>query len=434
MWWRDTKDAPWRSLAKFPSLRQGFVPDFVDTGGKLYVVSQSGSRTSVLKRFDFTDNKVEDASLVSTPGFDFGGQVLSDVATGRPLGVRVETDAESTIWFDPRMKALQKIADDRFPGRINRLSCTRCDGDAVVLNFSYSDQDPGSYWIYRTSASVWEPVGKVRPDIDPRTMATLDFQRIKARDGEDLPVWVTQTKLAKGAPPPPAVILVHGGPWVRGTYWHWNPEAQFLASRGYVVIEAEYRGSTGFGDSHFRKGFKAWGTTMQDDVADAVQWAAGKGLIDGKRVCIAGASYGGYAVLMGLIRHPESYRCGVAWVAVTDPRLRYVEDTASDSSNEVRSYSLPTLVGDPVQDAELLKAATPVARAAEIRAPVLMAFGREDRRVPLENGTLIRQAMKDAGHDPEYVVYDGEGHGWLKTANEVDWWTRVERFLDKNLH
>ena len=434
VWWRDTKDAPWRSLAKFPSLGEGFWPDFVDASGKLYVVTRSLSKTSELKRFDFASNKVDDAPVISIPGFDFNGRVLSDAATGRPLGVRVDTDAESTIWFDPRLKALQKLADERFPGRINRLSCTHCDGDAVVLNFSYSDQDPGSYWIYRTADSAWESVGRVRPDIDPRTMATLDLHRIAARDGEDLPVWVTKPKQVKGAPPPPGVVLVHSGPWKRGTTWNWNAEAQFLASRGYVVIEPEYRGSWGFGDSHFRKGLKAWGTTMQDDVADAVQWAASKGMVDASRVCIAGADYGGYAVLMGLIRHPESYRCGVAWLAVTDPRLRYEASRSSDTSVELRSYTLPMLVGDLVEDADLLKAAAPVEHAGDIRAPLLMAYGRDDRRVPLENGTRMRDALKAAGHDPEYVVYDGEGHGWLKTANEVDWWSRVERFLDKNLH
>ena len=172
-------------------------------------------------------------------------------------------------------------------------------------------------------------------------MATLDLHRIKARDGLDLPVWVT-TPRGKPERRRAAVVLVHGGPWVRGTHWRWSADAQFLASRGYVVIEPEYRGSTGFGRATSAAGFKKWGTTMQDDVADAVNWAADKGLIDGKRVCIAGASYGGYATLMGAIRFPELYRCGVAWVAVTDPRLMF-EPLWRQRLSDARfaQYSLP---------------------------------------------------------------------------------------------
>jgi dipeptidyl aminopeptidase/acylaminoacyl peptidase len=280
-------------------------------------------------------------------------------------------------------------------------------------------------------------VGKVRADIDPSRSATLDFYRIKTRDGLDLPVWITTP--SKGAPrngtgPRPAVVLVHGGPWVRGTYWQWDAETQFLASRGYVVIEPEYRGSTGFGFSHFQAGWKKWGGPMQDDVVDSVRWAAQKGLVDPNRVCIAGASYGGYATLMGLALYPNLYRCGVAWVAVTDPRLMFDDSWQSDISDEARNYELPTLLGDPERDAAMLQAAAPVEHAADMRAPLLLAFGREDRRVPIVHGNLMRDALRANGHDPEWVVYEDEGHGWLKVDNRIDFWTRVERFLDKNLN
>jgi dipeptidyl aminopeptidase/acylaminoacyl peptidase len=264
-------------------------------------------------------------------------------------------------------------------------------------------------------------------------MAQLDFFRIKARDGDDMPVWVT-TPRGKADVPRPAVLLVHGGPWVRGGFWGWNGEAQFLASRGYVVIEPEFRGSTGYGYAHFQRSFKQWGGTMQDDLADAVRWAASTGKIDPKRVCIAGASYGGYATLMSLIRYPDLYRCGVAWAAVTDPRLRYEESWASDSSAEVRKFSLPLLVGDPIKDAELLKAATPVEHAAQIRAPLYLAFGRDDHRVPLEHGTRMREALRASGNDPEWTVYDGEGHGWQKLENNVDFYDHMARFLAEHLH
>ena len=433
VWWRGPGDTAWRSLARFPSHAPLFQPAVVDGSGQLFVTEPSTTKgTAVLKRFDLKANKPEAEAVVSTPGFDFEGSLLMDATGSRVYGVRFDTDAEDTIWFGERMKEVQKIVDARFPGHVNLLSCRRCDAPDVVLVRSYSDQDPGSYWIYRPPTGAWQPVGKVRGDIEPQAMATLDFQRIAARDGLDLPIWVTSLKTPKGAPPRPAVVLVHGGPWVRGTHWKWNRDSQFLASRGYVVIEPEFRGGTGFGKKHFESGWKHWGDTMQDDVADAVQWAVAKGLVDAKRVCIAGASYGGYATLMGLIAHPELYRCGVAWVAVSDPRLLFEPSWASDSTEESR-YGLPTLLGDPKQDAAALARAAPVERAAEIKVPLLLAFGRDDRRVPLEHGTRMREALRAAGREPEWIIYDGEGHGWLKTENQVDFWERVERFLAREL-
>lgn len=434
--WRAPGQDEWVQLARFESLKMGFYPFFVDAAGVLYVTTPNGpDDTDVLRRFDFKTGKPSPDKLTSTPGFDFTGSIVIDPMNGKAVGVRVETDAETTAWFDPRMKALQAAVDARLQGHINHISCRRCnEKDAVVLVYSFSDQDPGRYWIYRPDGERWQFAGAARKDIDPARMATLDFHRIKARDGMDLPLWVTTpAKSAAAREPAPAVVLVHGGPWVRGGHWRWNDDAQFLASRGYVVIEPEYRGSTGYGAKHFRAGWKQWGGTMQDDVADAVKWAADKGMIDPKRVCIAGASYGGYATLMGLVMHPALYRCGVAWVAVTDPRLMFSSSWLSDISEESKKYGLRQVIGDPEKDAEMLKAAAPVAQAARIKVPVLLVFGSTDWRVPLEHGTLMRDALHAAGNDPEWVVYPEEGHGWMRLESRIDFANRVERFLAKNL-
>ena len=438
-YWRAPNQDSWALIATSSAFEPVFSPYFVDGAGHLFVVTGSGKDSSgTLKRFDFATGKPETDSLVVSPGFDLSGPVILDASGTRVMGLRVVTDSVTSVWFDARMKAIQQAVDAKLPGRANVIaSCSRCAEVKSVLVHSWSDQDPGSYWMYRPASSDWRLIGKKRADIDPSRMATLDFYRITTRDGLDLPVWVTTPpKSAPGGQPGPrpAVVLVHGGPWVRGTQWGWNPEAQFLASRGYVVIEPEYRGSTGFGFAHFQAGWKQWEGSMQDDVADAVRWAVGKGFIDRKRVCIAGASYGGYATLMGLARYGDLYRCGVAWVAVTDPRLLFDDNWQSDSSEESRKFGLPTLIGDPVKDADLLRTAAPLEHAADIRAPLLLAFGRDDRRVPLKHGTLMLDALNALGRHPEWVVYDGEGHGWLKVENRVDFWGRVERFLDKNLH
>ena len=434
-WKAEDEQAPWKPIAEFDRYRAPFVPRFLDAAGDLFVTVSAGPEGyAELRRFDFAQGRPAARALVSAPGFDFRGRLISETPGGKTLGVRLETDAETSVWFDARLKELQQQADERLSGRVNRLSCRRCDRpDMVVLIESFSDRDPGTYVLYRADTKAWRVIGRSRTDIDPARMATVDFHRIKARDGRELPVWVT-TPASKAEGPRPAVVLVHGGPWVRGGHWRWEPMAQFLASRGYLVIEPEFRGSTGYGDAHFRAGLRQWGLAMQDDVADALQWAVAQGLADGGRACIAGASYGGYATLMGLVRHPDLYRCGVAWVAVTDPRLMYEWRFISDQSDEVRQYDYPALIGDPVKDAAQLAATAPVAQAARIKAPLLLAAGARDGRVPLIHATRLREALAEAGHAPEWVLYDDEGHGWLTLKNKLDFARRLDAFFARHLN
>jgi len=434
--WRAPGQDAWKVLAEFPELEEPFSPVEVDGAGQLFVTTTRGSNGyAVLKRFDFATGQPQDATLVSTPGFDFDGELVTAYGgSGAALGVRARTDAETTHWFDARLKKLQETVDKRFPGRVNHLTCGRCNPDeTTALVHSWSDREPGQLWVYHASQDRWQGVGRVRGDVDPKRMATLDLHRIKARDGLELPVWVTLPPGTTKASRRPAVVLVHGGPWVRGTRWGWNDDAQFLASRGYVVIEPEFRGSTGYGDAHFRAGWKQWGLAMQDDVADALNWAVGQGWVDAKRACIAGASYGGYAVLAGLARHPELYRCGVAWVAVSDPRLLFESSYMNDMPEEAKRHSIRTLIGDPDKDAAALAAVAPVEQAARIKAPLLLAYGGRDTRVPLVHGEKMRAALRAAGQDPEWVVYPEEWHGWHRAANRYDFARRLEKFLATHL-
>lgn len=255
--------------------------------------------------------------------------------------------------------------------------------------------------------------------------------RYKARDGLEIPAYLT---LPKGLPKKnlPMVVLVHGGPYLRGGFWQWSAASEFLASRGYAVLEPEFRGSTGFGSKHFKAGWKQWGLAMQNDIADGAKWAITEGIVDPKRICIAGASYGGYATLMGLINDPDLFRCGIDWVGVTDIDLLY-SVTWSDSSEQSRRYGMPVLIGDREKDAAQLKATSPLQNAARITQPLLLAYGGSDYRVPIVHGTKFRDAVKKTNKNVEWVEYPEEGHGWGLVKNRVDFWTRVEKFLDRNI-
>jgi dipeptidyl aminopeptidase/acylaminoacyl peptidase len=433
--WRGPGDKEWRQLTQDDVLEEKFTAHAVDDVGNLYVTQTDESGFSALRLFDFKTGKPNTSPLLETPGFDFTGSVVTGRAGARALGVRVTTDAEQTIWFDEGMKRAQAMVDAQLPGRVNRISCQRCGADdAVLLVRSLSDRDPGKLFHYEGASKRWNLVGNIQEDIDPQRMGRVAMHRIKARDGRDLPVWLTQPVGLKAGQPAPAVVLVHGGPWARDGYWNWEPMKQFLASRGYLVISPEFRGSTGYGNDHYRAGWKQWGQTMQDDVADALLWAQKQGLASDK-ACIAGASYGGYSTLMGLVRHPELYKCGVAWVAVTDPSL-YLEGAwgvIDDIDNSSRRYMLPQLVGDVDKDAKMLAANSPLLRAQEIKAPLFLAFGESDRRVPLAHGERLRAALTKAGRPPQWVTYSNEAHSWRQVGTQVDFARRMEKFLGQHL-
>lgn len=431
--WRGPGDSAWRQIAEGRTL--GFQPAFVDAIGTLFVTQSRGTAgESVLLRFDVERGRPQEQALAALPGFDFRGRLLF-AEDGVALGLRLSGELERTVWFLPALQQLQQQAEARFPGRSVRIDCRRCgQADMSALVFAHADRDPGQYWLYRAKSGGWQGLARVREGVEPAAMASVEFRRISARDGRPLPLWITKPAQAKAGEPLPTLVLAHGGPWVRGGHWRWEALEQFLASRGYLVLQPEFRGSDGFGRAHLRAGDRQWGLAMQDDLADALAWAQREGLAS-REACILGASYGGYATLMGLIRHPEQYRCGAAWVAVSDPFL-YLQGSVwvdDDISQQGRRHQLPLWVGDVEKDAERLRAASPVLRAAEIKAPLLLAYGGRDLRVPLAHGERLRAAMRTAGLEPEWKVYEDEGHGWFSVANQVDFAQRLEAFFARNL-
>lgn len=368
--------------------------------------------------------------LVATPGYDFSGRLITEPESGRLLGVRFETDAPGTVWLDKAMKAHQADIDARLPGGINLIECLRCAAASHFVVTSLSDMRPPLYYLYTPADKTLQPLAGTRPDLPVAAMGQRDYHRVKARDGLVMPVLVTQPAGGvKG--PAPTVVLVHGGPYVRGTHWRWEPMAQFLASRGYLVLEPEFRGSTGYGFRHFRAGWKQWGLAMQDDLADTLAWAVKQGWADAKRACIMGASYGGYAAMMGAVTQGDLFKCAVNWVGVTDIGLMSSIHW-SDFSEEWKNYGMKRLVADPDTDTAQMRQTSPLARAAEIRMPLLMAYGGEDWRVPLKHGTDMKAALR-ADQPLEWVVYPDEGHGWFNLKTNEDFWGRVERFLARHL-
>jgi dienelactone hydrolase len=428
---RRAADTTWGELSNGECFRNnGFGPQFFDGDDTLYVQANHKGY-SALFRYDLKAMKMQAEPVVSLKGFDYNGEPVIDYASHRLMGVHLQGDAGMTWWINPQLKAEQARIDALLPGTTNTIRCAdECLQGPVLLVAVASDRQPTTYVLYERASGKLLALGAAHPDIVPQQMGMRDFHHYTARDGRQIPAYVTlPAGEAKG--PRPAVVLVHGGPNVRGVFWNWDDEAQFLASRGYVVIQPEFRGSTGYGYDHFRAGLKQWGMSMQDDLADAALWAVKQGWADPKRIGIMGASYGGYATLMGLIKNPEIFRAGVEWAGVTDISLMF-NTPYSDASEETLNYSLRTLIGDPEKDAAQFDRNSPLLRAAELKQPLLMAHGLEDLRVPMVHANRFRDAVRAHNKNVEYVTYD-EGHGWRHEKNRIDFWKRVEVFLDKNL-
>jgi dipeptidyl aminopeptidase/acylaminoacyl peptidase len=431
-YYRADAAGPWSEISNRDCFNDpAFQPLMFDNRNTLYVRAGYKGR-SALFFFDLDKKTLDKEPFVDIDGFDFSGSLEEDFASRKVLGVRFVADAASTAWLDPTMQGIQKKIDALLPGSVNQVTCSRdCRNPVAVVVVATSDRMPPTYFLYTPPDGHIVGLGSSHPDIQPKQMGKRDFYRYAARDGLQIPVYVTMPP-DKADGPRPAVVLVHGGPYVRGGSWEWDAEAQFLASRGYVVLQPEFRGSTGFGGAHFRAGWQQWGRAMQDDLADAAAWAVKQGWADPKRIGIMGASYGGYATLMGLVRNPDVFRAGVEWGGVTDIELLFTA-VESDASEDARRYDMKTLIGDPLKDPAAFADVSPLAQAGRIRQPLLMAHGAQDRRVPLVHARKMHGAVTASNANVEYVVYPEEGHGWRQEADSIDFWKRVEAFLDKNL-
>jgi dipeptidyl aminopeptidase/acylaminoacyl peptidase len=423
-------DGRWRQVAK-----SGFANDHsiepvaVGPDGAIYVEAQDGDKAAIFT-IDPADGRRAVQPVLRSKDYDIRPAVF--VTDDRELlGVRFDADAEVTHWFDPALAKLQQKIDQRLPLTANRISVPAHGDSPWVLVEAFADAVPTTAYAYDRRADRLVLLGSSHPGLDRRDLGRTDFVYIPARDGSRIPAYLTlppgERKTAL-----PMVVLVHGGPWIRGANWAFDPEVQFLASRGYAVLQPAFRGSTGFGSAWNTAGYRQWGRSMQRDLADSARWAIERGIADPKRIAIGGSSYGGYATLMGLIQDPELFRCGFEAAGPTDMRL-FLDPAWGDLLGQVRTYEARLLIGDPDTDGPAMDRVSPLKQAAELHQPVLMAYGEWDPRVPLVHGERMRDALKRSGNNQvEWIEFARQGHGWASPATRIDFWTRVETFLARH--
>jgi dipeptidyl aminopeptidase/acylaminoacyl peptidase len=423
LWYRDGEAMPWRKLADIDNFKPAFAPLAFDADNKtLFVVSSAKNGKHAIYKYDFAKNAVGDL-VFSDPDSDVTGGLAFTDDTHRLLGIRYLGDLPGVHWFDERRAGIQQAIDQALPGQINII--TGDDHSAGLLIRSYADVDPGTYYYYDLGTHKLRKLFAARPWIKGDDLSPQAVFHYSARDGLDIPAYLT---LPKGRPAKklPLIVLVHGGPWMRD-YWGFDPEVQFLASRGYAVLQPEYRGSSGYGFDLFSKGWKQWGLTMQDDITDGVQNLVKQGAVDAKRICIMGASYGGYAALMGAAKDPDQYRCAIDLFGVTDLELQMKLSDWRNASEEYRNYDAKELLNDPAT----YDLTSPLKQANRIKVPILMAYGAKDNRVPMEEGEKMRDVLKAQGKTVEWMVLEGEGHGIRQMANDQKLYQALEAFLNK---
>ncbi|XLZ67951.1 S9 family peptidase [Massilia sp. SR12] len=425
-WYRASSDAKWELLAEFSVSDEYWTPVYVpETPGKLVVRSREGRDTYAMFEYDVATRSMGGV-MVGHPTLDI--IAAHDVAGGNEAVDRVVTYGMKLqqVWFDPTWARLQASVDKTFPGMVNVLS-----GDPAkrILIHSYSDVDPGIWYLLDIEGMRLRTVAVANPRINPEEMRPMEVISYKADDGLMIPAYLTRPKNAAG--PQPTVVLIHGGPIARDS-WYWDAEVQLLASRGYVVLQPQFRGSSGFGRRFEKAGIGQWGLAMQDDVTAGVQYLVREGIADPERICIYGASYGGYAALWGLVKTPELYRCGVSFAGVSDIEHMW-NDRSDRAGNKVTREMMTSRIGDVSAQKEQFAQVSPLRHAARIKAPVLLMHGVFDKRVPLSHGQKMRSELKRHGKQVEWLEFDDEGHGIGYVRNKRTYYETLLDFLHRQI-
>lgn len=396
---------------------QGFSAD----NGTAYFIKEEAKGPDGFYAYDMATGKHR--LVTRHPRVDVGRVLLSPI-DGGVIAVEYfdgKPRLELVVPEDPYAKQLLKVSRAFPDAYVTPTSYSR-DGRIGIYSVS-SDVNSGEFYRVDHQTGKADFIAARHRQLDPRLMSPMQPVRFKARDGLELEAFLTRPR-GSSEQPAPLVVLPHGGPTGVFDTWTFDAEVQMLASRGYAVLQVNFRGSGNYGRAFREAANGEWGLKMQDDVTDATRWALDQGITSPGRICIYGASYGAYAAMMGLIREPDLYACGIGNVGLYDMVRRFQQRRYSRFG---KAY-FESAVGDVD-----LEAISPARLADRIRSPVLLGAGVLDDTTPLEQTRAMESGLKDAGVPHEVVLYDAEGHGYYRLDNRRDWARRVLAFLDTHI-
>jgi dipeptidyl aminopeptidase/acylaminoacyl peptidase len=424
LYYRDARGQEWRLLndgnvSKQRRFPLGFSADGMlaylqveRTGGPDVIVSWdpvSGQETELLR-----DDVVDPYHIL----YDMDGRT--------PIGASYMKEKVVNRFFDENMRTarLYRTLEKAFVNDAVRMTSATSDGRQVLL-FVWSDRNNGDYFLFDTQTRKADRIFSRREWFIPEQRPGSRYISFRARDGMTLHGYLTEPTTAASGPRP-MVLLPHGGPYGVFDEWGVDLDVQLLADAGYAVLRINYRGSGNYGAAYRDAGVQQWGERMQDDLADATRWAIEQGISARERVCIYGASYGGYAALMGAARDPELYRCAAGYVGVYDLELMHRETSE-------RSRSGRTWAAEWLGDRSTLGARSPSRLADRIKVPVFLAAGGKDERAPIEHSQRMEKALKRAGVPVETLYYPNEGHGFYTLDHRREYYARLLGFLGQHL-
>lgn len=336
---------------------------------------------------------------------------------GRGGYVFLKSDAHET--------KLVKELMQQFSGELVIANSFSLDGRFATLKVA-SDINPGDYYLYDRDKKEVKRIFKSRPQIDINQSASVEPIELKARDGLTLRGWLTKPNAANKKIP--LVVLPHGGPYGVVDRWVYDAETQLLASRGYAVLQVNFRGSDGYGKAFMNAGVGEWGRKMQYDITDATKWLVEQGSIDASKICIYGGSYGAYAAMMAVATEPALFRCAIGYAGVYDLGIFQKQGDINDTAYGRNFLSLVMQ-----NDKDWINKYSPTALANQIKAPVLLIHGGADRRTPVAHANAMRKALKQAGNEPEWIYKAAEGHGFYDEKNQLEAYQAIINFLDKHI-
>lgn len=359
--------------------------------------------------------------IFSVPGFDLGSAVANEGETGLK-GVYYTADAPVAHWFDPTLAQIQSDIDKAVGNRRARIVSISRDNKRMIVHVGNADQ-PGAFYYYNIDVGTMKLLADVSNSFRSGTrLSPVKTVRYKARDGLEIAAVLT-VPAGKEAKALPLILMPHGGPSARDSeQWDW--QAQFLANRGYAVLQPNYRGSSGYGTAFAEKGEGQWGLAMQDDLNDAVDWAVKEGIADAKRVCMMGSSYGGYAAMRAAQRDGSRYRCAISYAGVSDLGAMTRYDRRFLNSGTRKDWLK--------EQAPDFAAVSPINFAAQFSTPILLVHGRKDRRVPVTQSRDMADKLKAAGRSYVYVEQPQADHHFSRQADRLDFLQQVEAFLKQH--
>ena len=424
IYYRDSAQDEFERVAR---IKQGDTDSFFDAiqivsgSSRGYVLDENEEGRVGLRIFDYASREVVD-TFYENPDWDVEDVWLDP--DGRPLAAFYTDDRAQAVWFDEDYKAsYDKLSSALGDSEIWIIA--RSDNGRQMLVSAGNEADPGVLYFFDADTRQLNEFAQFRPEIDFRLLAKPMPITYTARDGTAIRAYLTLPK-GRATKNLPLIIHPHGGPFGIRDSLRYDDQVQFLANRGYAVLQPNFRGSGGYGTAFYDLGVGAVGRGMQDDLDDAMDWAVEQGIADPARVCIVGASYGGYAALWGVLRNPERYRCAASWAGVTDWTRMLKYDRRVMTRQAGKRWSAKIEGSDEDFD---LKDVSPYRLAEGLQRPVLLAHGTADDNVPFKQYEQMLKAARKSPVPLTTLVVEGEGHGFSSSSSEQQWYDALDRFL-----